>query len=322
MSIDFKRKVSGSTSSNSVGEPSKAARPPPAYGSHRYWEDRYSVLFQRIVRTSTKASDDDEPSRTHADDYVKPFAWYFSYGELRPIILPLILEEVDDCDDASAASRGGLAVLGPIGILEIGCGDSPLGVGIAEEIMELEATAGWKHSDVIQRIVCSDYSSSVIDVLRKGKEDTESSFAVDVGDVPVSFEVIDARKLPYADGSFDLILEKGVLDAMLSDAEKGRNNCVAILSECGRALVYDGFFVIVSHQNPNTSSGKRWLEGVIYYGLQKVSGTNWLVEIHSSSFCDDGSTPGGVGPAVYVFQKSKAEGDSDGGNFAVRSYTY
>jgi SAM-dependent methyltransferase len=229
---------------------------------------------------------------------------------------------VDDGDDAPSVSRGGLAAGGPIGILEIGCGDSPLGAGIAEEIKELEESAGWKHSDVIQRIVCSDYSSSVIDTLRKGKGEAASSIAGDVGSIPVSFEVIDARKLPYSDGSFDLILEKGVLDAMLSDADTGRDNCMEILSECGRALVYDGFLVIVSHHNPDTLSGKRWLEGILYRGLQKVLGANWIAEIHCSSYRDAELAPGGIGPAVYVFQKLKAEGGSDSGYFSVRSYSY
>jgi ubiquinone/menaquinone biosynthesis C-methylase UbiE len=320
MSTEFKRKLSGSVALDSGKELPKSPRPPPAYGSHRYWEDRYRAQFHHAFGTTGSGTGDEARGADEANASApKPFAWYFTYAELRPLILPLILEQVDENDDAS--SRGGLAVTGPIGVLEIGCGDSPLGIGIAEEVRTLEGKL--EHSDIIQRIVCCDYSSTVIDVLRKSKDQPkggESLVPLDVGDVALSFEVIDARKLPYDSGSFDLILEKGVLDAMLSDAESGKENCLKILSECSRVLVYDGFMVIVSHQNAETPTGKRWLEDVLFRGLQKVPGSNWIVEIHVGGY-DDAKPPGMVGPAVYVIQKTKANGD-DEGCFDVRSYTY
>jgi Methyltransferase domain len=163
----------------------------------------------------------------------------------------------------------------------------------------------------------------VIDVLRRSKDQPkcgEGLVPLDVGDVSLSFEVIDARKLPYDSGSFDLILEKGVLDAMLSDPENGRANCLEILSECSRVLVYDGYMVIVSHQNAETEAGKRWLEDVVFRGLQRAPGSSWIVEIHVGGY-DDETPPGMVGPAVYIIQKTKANGD-DEGCVEVRSYSY
>jgi SAM-dependent methyltransferase len=321
MSTEFKRKLSGSVALDLGKETPKSPRPPPAYGSHRYWEDRYSAQFHSALRT--KGSESGNYGRGADDEEgtsgLKPFAWYFTYTELRPLILPLILEQVEESDDAS--SRGGLAVTGPIGILEIGCGDSPLGIGIAEEVRTLEGKL--EHSDIIQRIVCCDYSSTVIDVLRKSKEQprsAESLVPLDVGDVALSFEVIDARELPYDSGSFDLILEKGVLDAMLSDAENGKENCLKILSECSRVMVYDGFMVVVSHQNAETESGKRWLEEVLLSGLQRAPGSSWIVEIHVGGY-DDQTPRVMVGPAVYVIQKTKANAD-DEGCVDVRSYSY
>lgn len=38
-----------------------------------------------------------------------------------------------------------------------------------------------------------------------------------VGCVPPTGQVLDARKLPFAAGSFDLVVDKGTVDAMLCD---------------------------------------------------------------------------------------------------------
>lgn len=198
---------------------------------------------------------------------------------------------------------------------------------MAEEILAMENETGAKHSEIIKRVVCCDYSRTVIEVLRKQytramgpDKDSNGLIQVELGEFPLSFEVVDARDLPYEDESFHLILEKGALDAMMSDAVNGSANCVRVLAECGRVLVYGGYFVIVSHQNDETASGKRWVEGVLYHGLQKVSGANWVVEIHKGGYA--WAPPGMVGPAVYVIQKTRAKSVDDGGIINVEMYSY
>lgn len=57
MSIEFKRKLSGSNTADEDGVPIKSVRLPPAYGSQRYWEDRYSQQFQKVLGTMPKVSD-------------------------------------------------------------------------------------------------------------------------------------------------------------------------------------------------------------------------------------------------------------------------
>ena len=58
--------------------------------------------------------------------------------------------------------------------------------------------------------------------------------------VTVEYEVADARKLPYDDESFELLIEKGTLDAMLSDTKDGAENSRLIVGECARVLASGG----------------------------------------------------------------------------------
>lgn len=296
-------------------ETAEKKRPPP-YGSRSYWDERYKKHRAAMEGGGRVSEDDGE--RVADSDALPLHAWYFSYDDLRPLILPLILggrdeaikvitdrlqggnEEKGDAkqnlapettdvnaratnpsgatvdeespDNVSSASeagelndldsdeeseevveREGLAKDGPISVLEIGCGDVPLGKDLAIELEELERTTGSKAGNVVKRIVCCDYSGTVIQMLKspllnhcgQEKVSTESEQAT-VGDGPtladhlLEFVVADARKLPYSDCEFQLVLEKGTLDAMLSDTEIGVSSCVLIVTECARILAIGG----------------------------------------------------------------------------------
>jgi hypothetical protein len=111
---------------------------------------------------------------------------------------------------------------------------------------------------------------------------------VDVKHIPLKFAVVDARKMPYENETVTLILDKGTLDAMLSDKKDGENNCIQTLSECARVLAEGGAIMIVSHLNAHTPSGISWLEDVVFTSLRSGSGkdTAWTIEVHGN-----GDTP-------------------------------
>ena len=288
-------------------------KPPPDYGSQDYWEERY------------KKHGCDQA----ADDAALPYhAWYFTYSDLRPLILPILLggrdegmtfmggsernedneeihgkangtaEEVDelhvrsvgipepealeeinnnvatekaeegvsdeqsdnrevsegdsgyeeDSDDDEVLEREGLAKDGPVSVIEIGCGDVPLGKDLASDLMTLEATTGAKARNVVKEIVCCDYSSAVISKCKENQlvdmgedRDTDESKDDSGGKLLlVDYVTADARKLPYPNCSFHLALEKGTLDAMLSDKETGISSCTLIIAECARVLKEGG----------------------------------------------------------------------------------
>jgi len=248
-------------------------------------------------------------------------------------------EEIDDDeeDEETEVEREGLAKLKAISVLEVGCGDVPLGAGIALEMLQLEKVTNADHRNIIKRIVCVDYSQVVVDMMKlqyRSRAAVITSIGnlvqVDIGNVPLQFAKADARQLPYEEESFDLILEKGTLDAMLSDMTNGSSDCVKIVAECARVLTAPGYIVLVSHMNAHTAKGERWLEEVVFKGIssyqQKERPTRnrveWSVEVHGSDQVieEEDSEEGeggdfgsrqvpvqGAGPAVYVIHKKLKE---------------
>jgi len=388
---------------------------PPAYGSREYWERRYDQQFQTVSQPVA--------GEAEADDGTLPYhAWYFTYHDLRPLILPLILggreesrqimegagqlegtisnretvyqdestesslktidlesvrkskkarlnnspgsgdplppddpghdgkvliednpnnssEEIvdnrsletsdeddegdcdiveeecgSDSDTEEPAPRDGLANSGPISVIEIGCGDVPLGAGLALELREMESETGQPVNSIAKRIVCTDYSSVVVNAMKEqyttkpAIADCNSHKFVEIGNVQLHFEEADARNLPYEDGTFELVLEKGTLDAMLSDKDEGVRNCISIVKESGRVLKVGGYIVLISHLNAHTSKGLGWLQDVVFEGLKRAdTEATWEIEVHGNDEAvaeDSEAVPAGSpGPAVYIIQK-------------------
>jgi ubiquinone/menaquinone biosynthesis C-methylase UbiE len=347
-----------------------AGTPPPPYGSKDYWEARYEQLKQK---------DGDSQGKTDADPF---HAWYFSFDELAPLILPLILgdedtEEIEEdesnegdekdvdsrtsiqADKREAARKGddpkpaassqtqqkvshngsehsyeeddeeneqddeetlpskrvGLAHDGPISVVEIGCGDVPLGRDLVASILDMETQIEVDAANILKKVVCLDYSENVIDAMREAqKEQQEKSTKKSKRTtIPLLYEVADARELPYKDETFELLLEKGTLDAMLSDRDgNGSKNCLKIVAECARVLKRGGCMVVISHLNAHVQTGLQWLSDVIMPGLQTgAGGFEWSIEVHGNEADipsehedgDDDSYPESPGPAVYIIWK-------------------
>jgi hypothetical protein len=271
---------------------------PPQYGSQEYWEERY----QKHRQLDKKGGSDEQgatDSSDNANDALPYHAWYFTFEELAPLILPLILggrnectlentddnnddtqqdsgqtdttiesakpsvppdqssntiavdkegsdndieEEMDDDDEEEEEmeEREGLAKNGPISVIEIGCGDVPLGQGLSAELSRLQDVTGAKADKIVKEIVCCDYSSAAIDLCNENQRRDLESRGDDTKFIVVDYVTCDARKLPYPNCSFHLIIEKGTLDAMLSDKEAGRSNCTMIMTECARVLKQGG----------------------------------------------------------------------------------
>lgn len=245
-------------------------------------------------------------------------------------------EEVSDEEEVEQEAnleREGLAATNPIAVLEVGCGDVPLGVSLARDLHQLNIIT--THADAqnfVKQILCTDYSAIVIEAIKKeySKQDSSTKPKVaKLGTVPLSFEVADARKLPYADDSFQLVLEKGTLDAMLSDKEVGEANCVTIVSECARVLDVGGCIVLISHLNAHIPKGMGWLQDVVVKGLRN-GGANaqWVIEVHGNDGVEENNDAVEVcsespGPAVYVIHKMPLkEGESPKETVPVNFYTY
>jgi hypothetical protein len=391
---------------------------PPEYGQQEYWNARY----RDVLLESTKNSRD----RDDADSQLPYHDWYFTYDELRPILMPLLFgpqshmflsndeneqdnevdsdvsdnsivnqtadvadgqhetslladsdhsidlsdkEEVeggdnyddddddeeyeefcDDNDDEPVARPGLVGKAGPITILEVGCGDRPLGSALAVELwsrMTDAETTVTISAAAIKKIICSDYSPIVIDVMKKEyftakANDDLPTTAVNVnddhktshcsfGEIPLQFEVLDATALPYSANSIELVLEKGTLDAVISDKTHGRKNAIRIMSECARVVLVGGYIVLISHLNAHFPAGLSWLETVVFAGLKQGDGScDWMIEVHGKSElsrADDESVDsipaGATGSAVYIIHKlAPAEVAQRSGTVPVRFFGY
>ncbi|OCF37401.1 hypothetical protein I316_00522 [Kwoniella heveanensis BCC8398] len=182
------------------------------YGTHEYWEERYAK---------------------EADGTT--FDWFLSPSYL----LPLFEELTADIDPRSSATaissssqRGGVdgsAIAGDMGeakgkgngtrMLMLGCGNSALG--------EVLYDAGWTN------IVNLDYSKIVIDQMKERHTSRPL----------MEWHEMDVLDLKYGEEEFDLVVDKGTMDAMLTTkgdpwnpSEKDVKACTQEVTEALRVL--------------------------------------------------------------------------------------
>ena len=84
-----------------------------------------------------------------------------------------------------------------------------------------------------------DYSQVVIDKMREVYRDIP----------PLQFHVQDVRQMTFPSASFDVVLDKGTLDAILCGAESHRH-ATSMLSECQRVLKDSGVLLIITYGQP------------------------------------------------------------------------
>jgi len=216
------------------------------------------------VSTESKVEEEKEDSDVVVEA-LPNHEWYFTYDELRPLMLPLLLggreeaakmldiveieeeeeseNEIDEEENENTTPPSSTSVprfQGPATVLEVGCGDVPLGVGLAEELGKLQETTGYNANSVLKKLICCDYSETVISILQN-QERQESK-------ITPEYQALDARNLPFANESIQLILEKGTLDSMLSNDnnDTGVSDCSRIVAECARVLDFYGKDLLLS----------------------------------------------------------------------------
>eukprot|EP00930_Biecheleria_cincta_P054816 TRINITY_DN41215_c0_g1_i1.p1 TRINITY_DN41215_c0_g1~~TRINITY_DN41215_c0_g1_i1.p1 ORF type:complete len:319 (-),score=44.38 TRINITY_DN41215_c0_g1_i1:56-1012(-) len=113
-------------------------------------------------------------------------------------------------------------------ILDLGCGDSSF--------------MSDAHDDGIRDITCTDIEPSVIETMRRRNAQARPD---------IKYSVCDARNMHmFADGSFDIIFEKGTLDALKCAGRVATSQCS---SEIHRVLKNTGLYICVSLQECETT---------------------------------------------------------------------
>jgi len=407
----MKRKVETSETSESKknsNESNNEKAACPSYGSQSYWDERYKNNSAKDDQATI--SMDDKISQVE-EEGSPGFSWYFSYNELRPLLLPLLLgrdeeeEEWSDCEemeeilegsdddddddnvdggesdasddsdevdakeeleeeiktddsneknaieeveesetetdaesehnhekgngdgetslDESFAAKLKDPKRPPKTFLEIGCGDVPLGAELCIDLLKLQEIAKADAKLAVVKIVCFDYSKMCIDLLLRQQEEEQKDTSEHAPkQLRVDYKVHDARDLPYKDSEFHVIVDKGTLDAMLSDKVEGKRNCIKIVSEAARILAVDGYILIVSHLNANGPEGLSWIDEVLATGLKDGdSASDWRIEVHGND-ADDDADEDDVAPdgQVNVNIQENAENEDDGLNSPSTQY--
>ena len=128
---------------------------------------------------------------------------------------------------------------------------------------------------------------------------------------------MDARKLSFPGQRFDLVVDKGTIDAMLCSSA-GHADALAICSEAVRVLRSGGSFMVVSHLEPSSEDGSAFLSESLIPALKSQPPRwRWAIEVHKQAGDDDDEdededdeeeqekeSPGdGESPCVYVVRK-------------------
>ena len=203
-----------------------------------------------------------------------PAIRYFDYSTLGPLLRDALHEPLEPAQDGWR-------------ILEIGCGDRPI-------VGDLVADAHFHGA----RAVAIDYAPSVI---RKLRRDARVEKGCGGGQATaLSYEQADARALRYDAGSFDLVLDKGTIDAMMCSDDAGFSNALQICAEAARVLKGGGVFVMVSHQNPTGVEGSGFLhDSLLPALLEQPAAWSWDISVHFEE------APSKSGPFVYIVRKTR-----------------
>jgi len=155
------------------------------------------------------------------------YDWYLGYEQFRDLIVPLLNVAPKDTRE-SKQGEGSKRSRSELKVLVVGCGNSDLTEAMYDE----------GFTDILS----IDYSEVVIDRMRK----LVSSKKPDV-----KFDVADVREMKYADGAYDVIVDKGTLDAVLCGNDSIKN-AMMMLAECSRCLKKGGFLFVVTYGQPQS----------------------------------------------------------------------
>ena len=76
----------------------------------------------------------------------------------------------------------------------------------------------------------------------------------------MKFDVMDVRYMTYPSEHFDLVLDKGTLDAMLCSKHTGYYDAALMLKECQRVLKTDGYYVATVGERWNWEVAKKYVK--------------------------------------------------------------
>lgn len=153
------------------------------------------------------------------------FDWYLDHSQLHPLVerYARLVHRQRELDDGHATratfDRSSFRVL------DIGCGNSGLGADLFR--------SGWTQLTHI------DISDVVIERMQREYASHDGHCG--------EWITMDATNMSFPAGEFDLLVEKGTVDALDCADDSG---CRRLLSECARVLKPGGVLLLVTHSGP------------------------------------------------------------------------
>jgi hypothetical protein len=227
------------------------------YSSKDYWNQRYTPKQQS---SSTAGAETDGNILDHE--------WYYSFQLLSPLIHQTLVSIFQK-------PKSTTLIPADVHALEVGCGNKPL-ITSFTSFQTNEKTPLL----TLKNLMGIDYAEKVIEQLKEENKDytEENDKKADI-----QFEAMDARHLPKNWlKRYDFIIEKGTIDAMLSesDKKKGLKNAKQILSEMVRCLSEYGAIMIISHIEVDSDEYEVFHE-LLCEALTERPIVNWKVISHS-----------------------------------------
>ena len=148
------------------------------------------------------------------------FEWLESWGEIKDVVENHCIGGLITPDMSEDQKR---QVRSKIKVLNVGCGNAVL----PEDM----------YDDGYRLVYNMDFSDSCI------KQMSERNI---VKRPEMIWETMDARDLAYPDGMFDLVIDKGTVDAMMC-SDFAEINVAVTLKECQRVLKDGGIYLVVSY---------------------------------------------------------------------------
>lgn len=206
------------------------------YASRSYWDRRYR---RTTITTTTNATHDWYHDPKHAFGSIED-------ALRRRIRKGRFVEVVNN--------GGGSQRLFKLRVLDLGCGNSLLG----EHLAALENERGGMVCSVVE---CVDFSSEAVYQMRR-------MFPARAR----RYHAMDARKTSFPDGSFDAVIDKGLVDALMhggDNGKKGTGDAHAVMAEVARLLAPGGILVSVSCRGED-----KWRDDSIFRGIPlRLAGT-------------------------------------------------
>jgi len=214
----------------------------------------------------------------------KPFEWYQRYENIKHILKPEILSPTNTFPPPSQTR-----------VLILGCGNSTLG-----EDMINDNAAG-----IIWNI---DFSAVAIEQMKQkyqGNAKYENKLKFGVADI--------TNKIPFDDSTFDLIICKATMDAVLTSSSPVAN-VRKMMEECYRVLDtsnHGGMMVVISSATPENR--------MVYFEKIWKGGVE-VLQIPRPKICGKAQDAGSGSSAfhVYICRKGKDGEDYDMASQLVR----